>query len=284
MKRIYIYVIASVILWATACSEDDSIGHVDPLEPDYVLPTGTPVDDTIANYYKRYGSYFLYKYTDLEFYYEISYRADYSYEIADPLYVEDMLDLLKEVWMDFYPTEFHQKYMPHRIFIAGTLLDYFEDEIFTFTGTNSLYVGFCSNELENVTPEKKWECKKTLQRLLWSKWGVVINAPEEFTRISDYTTRVEDDSEQARNRGFLSGHFDDGEEYEWSSELHYYSRKEVEQKDFCSFLVHMTTRTSAELTSDLQYPLVRKKYDFLQKWFKEKYNIDLKEIGDTTYE
>ena len=283
MKRICIYIIVGIVVSLTACSEDDAIGYVPPLEPDYVLPTGTAVDDTIAMYYERYGSYILYKYTDLEFYYESNVDPDWdSYESADPLYVGDMLSLLKEIWFDFYPTEFHQKYMPYRIFLASRLIE-FDEEIFALVGTNALYVGSCSEVLKNLAPEDKLEYKKILQRLLWSKWGLVMDIPEDFVQVSDYITPLDDDSEQARNRGFLSGFFDDGEEYEWSSELNYYSQKELEQRDFCSFLIHMTTSTSSELAQDLSYPLVKKKYDILKEWFNKKYGIDLQKVGDTTY-
>ena len=106
MKKIAIYLCG---LWACclmACSNDNEIGYVEPWEEEYVLPQGkSDADDRIVAFYEQYNRYILYEYTYLDLRYELG--GWYDYELPDPACVGDMLDLLDEVWFDFYPEDKH---------------------------------------------------------------------------------------------------------------------------------------------------------------------------------
>ena len=68
MKRMNIYIALFLSLCLLACSEENGVGNVDPLEPDYILPQGkSPADDRIIELYNQYGTYVLYEYLERDF-------------------------------------------------------------------------------------------------------------------------------------------------------------------------------------------------------------------------
>lgn len=56
-----------------------------------------------------------------------------------------------------------------------------------------------------------------------------------------------------------------------------------ETDDLKAFLNGMVGRTSEQWESDLEYPLVKKKYDILRNYLLETYDFDIQVIGDMIY-
>lgn len=287
MEKINIYLLTLIILWCVACSENDKLGEIEPLTPDYELPQGkSPADDRIVDYYNQYGSYILYDYTKLDFRYDMPSSSDITFVLPDPQYVGDMLDLLEDIWFEFYSTKFHKKCMPFKLFLSGELqMNYLTGfyNMFSYSMGNSCYLGFCSDTLRKITPATKLQFKNDLQRNLWSLWlNGTVSVPEAFYEVSDYSYVTDDDVSSpnyARVRGFL-----DIDGFEWSMYMQFQLLSGKKQSDLTSFVYAAIARTSSDLASDLAYPLVKKKYDILRDWLLEEYGFDLQKIGDTTYE
>ena len=287
MKKINIYLLTLIVLWCVACSENDKLGEIEPLTPDYELPQGkSPADNRIEDYYKQYGSYILYDYTKLDFQYDMPSTSDFTYVLPDPQYVGDMLDLLEDIWFDFYSAKFHKKCMPFKLFFSEVLqMNYITGtyRMFSYSIGNSCYLGFCSDTLKKITPATKLQFKDELQKNLWGLWlSGTVSGPEAFYEVSDYSRVTDDDvssPNHARVRGFLSM---DG--FEWSMYMQFHPLSGKKQSDLISFVFAAITRTSSDLASDLAYPLVKKKYDILRNWLLEEYDFDIQKVGDTTYE
>ncbi len=285
MKKIKIYIWMLLACVLTACSGNDDVDYVAPWTEEYELPQGkSDADDRIVDYYNRYGSYILYEYSLIDFRYEVDEYSFYNFKLPDPAYVGNMLDLLEDIWFDFYPDEFHKKYMPLKIMLTENMT--YENSAryyFTLTGESAVGIGWCSDTLREITPTTKLEFKNELQGALWEIWTGKLEFPEEFFAVSDYSIAADDDpasENYARKRGFVAEEWD----YEWSMVTDWETGMLDEQKDLKSFLTAMITRTSAEWKADLQYPLVREKYDILRNWIQKTYGFDLQKIGDTTYE
>ncbi|MDY5488819.1 hypothetical protein [uncultured Butyricimonas sp.] len=283
MRRINIYWLVLSIFLCVACAGNDNIGDVEPLSPDYKLPQGkSPADDRIVEYYDQYGTYILYEYTNDDIHYGSYY--EYTYNLPDPQYVGNMLDLLEDIWFDLYPIEFHRKYMPYAIFLTADLNGPL-GPVFSYDGTSSLVLGKCSEELEKITAETKFAYKKELQIALWNMWlnKSVFEFPDEFFKVSDYSRTADADPSSpnyARNRGFVA-HYQMGE---WSLfPTDWMTGTLGDVLDLSAFIMSMISRTSDEWASDLTYPLVKKKYDILQNYFLKTYNVNLKNIGNTVY-
>ena len=293
MKKIAIYLCG---LWAcclTACSDDNEIGYVEPWEEEYVLPQGkSDADDRIVAFYEQYNRYILYEYTYLDLRYELG--GGYNHELPDPACVGDMLDLLDEVWFDFYPEDFKQKHLPLKIMLAEPILsedntDFAYSDVANFSAVRSscVVIAIDADTLRNLTPEKKFDLKKNLQTGLWNAYLNEFDFPEEFFEVSSYLSVANADPEStdySRARGFVERH-SMGDNWEpWYETTNYYTNQLDKDTDLSSFVMGMILKSSAEWAEDLEWPLVKKKYDLLRNWIIDTYGFDLQDIGDKTYE
>lgn len=288
MKAKYILILSTVALLVSACAKDDSLGVIEDLTPDYVLPQGkSPDDNRIVEFYAQYGTYILYEFTRADFDWSQVQGtvSDYVYSAADPLYAGKMLDLLYDVWFDFYPEEFNKKYLPYKIFLTSTMgiasgtSVQFQDIRLMST---QIALTHCSDTLDRFSAESKLEFKNNLQCALWEYWGTIFDIPEDFYSVSDYSSAASDDpasENYARARGFVAYR---GEE--WCLVLYPWVSDELDsQTDLFSFLTAMICRSTSDWVEDLEYPLVKKKYDILRNHFLDKYGVDLQKIGDVSY-
>lgn len=311
MNKIIIGLALVGMIFLCSCAKDKEIGEIEPLTGDYVLPQGkSPADDRIVELHEKYGSYFLYEFSQRDFnwkFIDISlgenpdpiYTA-YSYTAADPAYAGDMLDLLDEIWFRFYPgKEFLKKTIPYRVLMVSTLkkidLDMEETyDIFFRVDDNQIVFSYCSSVLREMSGERKRELKSELQMSLFANWleTKTINIPKEFYEVSDYFENADEDPESenyARHRGFIASWDSDDIWYEWSTSMFNVDSGETYitydyNSDLYSYINKMILCTSEEWEEDLNYPLVKQKYDILRNHFKKQYGFDLQAIGDAVYE
>lgn len=291
MKKIRIYSWILFVFCFMACSGSDEVGEIVPWTDEYELPQGkSNADDRIMAYHDLYGTYILYEYTDWDYRYELT--NSYNFKLPDPIYVGDMLDLLEDIWFDFYPVDFHKKYMPLKIMLAE-YLEYediwMETSTFYFVLTrnsSAIGIGFCSDTLRKITSQTKLEFKNNLQRNLWYDWLTRIDFPDEFFEISDYScAAVLDDSssDYTRSRGFVADYYNDYYN-EWSTKVDWQTRLLNKQTDLRSFIMGMIVRSTADWKDDLEWPLVKQKYDILRDWIQKEYGFDIQEIGNVVYD
>lgn len=275
-----------------SCAKDTALGPDVAFERDYVLPQGgNPVaDERIVTLYETYGSYFLYDFTVLDLNWnQVANSTSYKLALGDPQYAGDMLDVLDEVWLKFYPTEFLKKNLPYRIFMADTIytvLSYMDRPTNCVrTGDNSLAFGYMNADTKNMSAAEKLELKNTVQSLFFDLLQVrgVITIPEEFYKISDYSKAGSADvnsDDYARKRGFVANPLYGNE---WCTYVNWQTKTLLQSDDLSYFLSSILRRTAEQWASDLTYPLVKQKYDILVDHFKKEYNLDLVKIGNATY-
>lgn len=275
MKNVATYLSIFCLLYCMACSEDKKIGEITPLAMAYELPQGkSSADERIVDLYNRYGTFIVYEYENRDFVYDNALSL-YEYELPDPQYVQDMMDLLEDIWFGFYSEKFHQKTLPYQIFLAKDLVNTMYDRgEFVVLGNFSFALERCSDEIRNLTPEAKLKLKNELQYTLWwKKWipSKKIEIPEEFYEVSNYDIITTDTDESAANyykaEGFIS--YIDGFTYK--------------NEDIEAFINGMLTWTSERWVEELKWPLVKKKYDILRDYFMKNYDIDLRKVGDAVY-
>ena len=287
MEKMIISVGIVFVLGLTACSGNDDVDFTNPWLEEYELPQGkSDADDRIVWYHEKFGTYILYEYTNEDFNYELG-GMTIDYELPTPVYVGDMLDLLEDIWFDFYPAEFHKKFMPLKIMLADhiTTIDQFTGmhyPTFMLTGSACVGFGFCSDTLQKITSATKLELKNIIHQSLWGIWVERIEIPEDFFAVSDYSHEAVADpslDDYTRNRGFIAYNG-----YDWSLNGDWQTGILDEQTDLTSFLVGMILKTSADWEEDLKWPLVKQKYDILRNWIQETYGFDLQKVGDATYD
>ena len=292
--RIYISLLA--ILFLSGCAKDTQIGNIQVPGADYVLPQGgdAMADQRILKLYETYGSYFLYEFSEKDFNWtQISNSLGddvFRFDPIEPGKVKNLLDLLQLTWFDFYDQEFLAKTMPIRIFLAETVQlqvsefdwgtwDYILSwkDIYARYLDNQIAISNVDKNITEMSAEEKREYKSNLQSVFLESLvaSATIVAPDEFIAISDYSNNV-DDTEEARNAGFVLNPTMD---YEWSVDGNM-----TESNDLNAYLASLVFRTTEEWKEDIQYPLVKQKYDILVNWLKTGYGIDIVKIGNAIYE
>ena len=292
--RIYISLLA--ILFLSGCAKDTQIGNIQVPGADYVLPQGgdAMADQRILKLYETYGSYFLYEFSEKDFNWtQISNSLGddvFRFDPIEPGKVKNLLDLLQLTWFDFYDQEFLAHAMPIRIFLTETvqlqvrkfdwgIWDYILSwkDVYARYLDNQIAICNVNKSVADMSAEEKRVYKSNLQSVFLESLvaSATIVAPDEFIAISDYSNNV-DDTEEARNAGFVLNPTMD---YEWSIDGNM-----TESNDLNAYLASLVFRTAKEWEDDLQYPLVKQKYDILVSWLKTEYGIDIVKIGNTIYE
>ncbi|WEK37506.1 MAG: hypothetical protein P0Y53_08325 [Candidatus Pseudobacter hemicellulosilyticus] len=297
-----------------SCKKDDKISDPLPIEPDYVLPQGNAsqaANDRIQQLYDNYGSYFLYNYTQKDFvwvqYTGSSAGAIDTAVLGDPQYAEDMLKFLDDIWLQFLPESFKKgPAIPYRVFLADTIKQYrvglrpplthlFFD--YKISG-KSLAIAGMNASLRTMTPAEKVAKRNVLLPIIFNYYisNGIITLPAEFYTISDYATVPANPATSPENmaawrsRGFLPSSYNavTGAPFEW-----YYSYlwgnvttylPTMRTNDVNAYLLHLMQRTDAQVADFLAYPIIKKKWDLLLNHFKNSYGIDLRAIGNTTYQ
>ena len=282
MKTIRTLLILLGLFLCVACNKDDEAGEITSMRPEYNLPQGkSEADAKILDIYNKYGSYIVYEYTDLDFYYEI--ENNYIYTLPNPKDVNSMMELLDETWLQFYSDKFLKKYLPYTIFLTDSLrYDEWEEPI--VTGTTSMAIAQCNANIKTMTSDAKNEFKTFIQMIAWYHWigNSNFKGPESFYKVSTYDkaadTENPDSPNYARARGFIAGEMG---EWEWSDNVDWETKKLNPQTDFESFIINMVCLTDEQWENDLKWELVKQKYDILKKYFMDEYQIDITKIGNT---
>lgn len=292
-----------------ACKKDEKIGPPVEIGHDYQLPQGNApaaANDKIQQLYDNYGSYFLYVFTQKDFVWVPSTgggnaKIDTAV-LGKPEYVMDMLTFLDDVWLKFLPDAFKKAQgIPYRVLLADTIKTYrgpgypagmeylysdykVIDKAICFAGMNA--------SLRTMTPAEKVKRKNLLTSAIWAYYvqNKIVEIPASFYKLTNYVTApafpISNNAanlEAYRQRGFLPGSYNavTGAPSEWYYGA--YAWTTAQSSDATGYMLHLTTRTDAEMAPYLKYPLIKQKFDLLVAYFKSSYNIDVRAIANATY-
>lgn len=312
MKRISFSLIISILALTTACQKEVEIGDPITIEPDYVLPQGDApqaVNDRIQQLYDKYGSYFLYNYTQKDVLW-IQYAGTASYNLyvismGETQYVNAMLDLLHDVWLQFFPDEILKKGgIPYRVFLADQI--YWDRSSSTSPGWHIPYtfkisgrgVSFAgmNEDLLSMTAADKIKKKNEWIKAMWDYYlaNGILTFPNEFYELSDYTTTPEwplsysaantpENRELYYKRGFLPNNLTSPNGWATSTYM-WSSAKSNDLSSFMTWLLQATDEQIEPYLTNPDYTLIQEKWNFLVNYYKEKHNLDIRKIGNITYE
>ncbi|MBC5621314.1 hypothetical protein [Butyricimonas hominis] len=298
MRKIFIFVIVALSSWTACTDNDNDLGPDIPFGESYKLPQGkSPADDRVVALFEKYGSYFLYEYSQKDFNWtQVAVSTGnniFGTILGDPQYLGGMLDLLEEVWLNYYPDDFLEKNLPYRILLADSVKQTYTYErpatyLKLYLTTNTLAIAGLNEDVGSMSLADKKSTKNWIQQAFLDHLLNInaIEAPNEFYQVSDYTKATERDPMNARERGFIPS-IDSEEQYGYASEwcyfVDYYTKMLSKDTDFKQYVKNMISHAVTEENSwatYLTFPLVKKKHDILQAYFLEKYGIDLQAIGN----
>ncbi len=287
IKKIILAVVAITTL--ASCNDDNDLGEIKVPGSDYTLPQGgnSDADAKILSLYNTYDSYFLYKFTEKDFNWSLieNTSSSYQFEPIAPENVSNLLDMIQIGWLDLYDTAFLKRYMPKYVMLTGKLQTLVEDwwsstwvDVTARCIDNQIAIADVAKPVSSMTSEEKRSFKNYLQATFLNyciSTGAII-VPEEFYTISDYSANLYWEPEmKARENGFV---YNPQTDEEWSTV--YWSLSQ--SLDVNAYVASLAYRTESEWAEDLNYPLVKKKYDLLVDAFA-KVGIDIKRIGNQDF-
>jgi len=306
MKKIIFIIIC---LWgvSVSCSEDHKIGAPDEIQPDYVLPQGDASDEAnarIQDIFDTYGSYVLYNYSSKDAFWTQTSASTgsqvYVIKMGETQYVDEMLDYIHDIWLQFFPDDFLKKGgLPYRVFLADSI---YWDRSAVSPGWyvcynqringNSVSIAGMNKDLAGMDAVTKKARKNELLSTMWDYYIAqgLLNVPDEFYEDTDYENAPVLPSSGAealetyRKRGFLPSSYYNGEPEEW----YYgdYAWTQAKANDLKSFLYHLREKTDEEVAwflNNPEYELIQKKWNILIDYYKKEFGIDLRKMGNTTF-
>ena len=265
MKPLFIYIL--MLLALLSCSDEDRLEPSPDFEALYSLPQGThDYDQKILDYYNRFGCYFLYVYTVEQACWSVDRKLeDTEITLPDENRIKQLLELIDNKFLKYYPDTLLRRTMPLRLFLTGSTLEklyWTEDGI--LPGYNSLLIPG-AREME-YSPSFIMNFKNTFHQGFIENYLVKkVQIPKEFKQVSrDYYGLPFN-----RGYGFFSNTGSKNVEADWKE-----------------FLVQAAINTQEYLK--MRYfnamfdpnGLLEKKYNVVIKYMIENYNVDIAAIGN----
>lgn len=287
------------MLLAACAGNDSDLGTIELPGTDYALPQGgnAAADQAIMSLYEKYGTYFLYDFTEKDFQWSLvntSTLGDNVYRY-DPIAADDVpdfLEVIQKAWLGNYSEAFLKEAMPFKVLLTERVQR--QEEVFDWSTWDYIvsWVDIPGRSITNQTaltnPGKAWGEMSASQKLnLKQYWNALflqycvesgsITIPDDFYALSDYTQSLRwESASTARDAGFV---YDPMSDTEWATEAYSLSKS----SDVNAYIAQLVYRTDSEWEDDLTHDYVRRKYDILVQALTDA-GIDIKAIGNETYE
>jgi hypothetical protein len=284
-----------LLLLVNACKKTEAtLTPTTTPEPGFKLPQGNnDYDQRIMEYYNKWGTYVLYKFTKQDITYQIAgYDKLYVSAPADPNYINPQLDLLESTFFKYYSDSTLRKYLPVKFFLCSSLT-YSNAQVngYLLPFANGNLGGFESfaanggNSTVSAINKVTYRSDINFSFLKMMDQQSRIQKSTAFISMTDYltafpTTPAATQADRYK-RGFLATTVgvtnvtDD-----WKSFI------QVVISNPYSYLIDpATTATDVSakgILSSVKDPtgIIKRKYDAMIKQYKDGYGIDLQRIGN----
>lgn len=295
-----------IVLCATACKKEGAVTAT-PGEKGYSVPQGThSYDTTILNLFNKYGSCFLYRFTDKDTYWTPTgwknstmdtngiWSTGYLMTTADTNYVEKQMALVKKLWLSYYSDAFLTKFLPAKIMLCASV--------------DSVYTTYLFNPTRYVKATKSVGAWYNYDNMCVNYGSTVINSMtgSDSTRFLAKTNLIFMQSIAGRNLSAPTNAFASIATYPASfasQALAYaqgiitiYYNPRSPQIDWNAYIEAMVTRSETNLNkstanTDMTYMgilnttkdsggKIRQRYNIVRNYFITNYGVDLQAIGN----
>ncbi len=318
LKKIYIPLLLSGMFLFNSCVKEE--GELTPsgIESGYSVPQGTnDFDDEIVDFYNNYGSYLLYDFTEKDAYWtpsswqngvettdEETGSAGFVVEMPDVDYVGEQLELLNEVWFQYYSEEFLKEFLPIKILLCSEVgyvnyswdenfnLIYVASPIIAYYNYDNISVGYASEAIESLTESDKSNIALDVNHVFAE--SIIgqdkIDPTDEFSNSANYSSASSAyTNTELWALGVLQPYYSASAENDWGQFLTMmmcYS-EEYLNREVSYVSEYDWEETSWEgIFSSLKDTkgLLKERYDFVRQYYIDNYNIDLQEVGNSIYQ
>jgi hypothetical protein len=290
-------VLSLTFLLAAGCKKEAKLTPSEGEEKVYnghSLPQGNhPYDADIVSLFEKYNSIFLYKYVPRDLYYNINTYIGGTYNPtsdsttlggyfdvpADQAYVGVQLNLLKEIWLNYYPDTLLKQGMPQKVFLLdsfynaypgpGRPADNYPTLYNVFQGGDYMLVTWGGIRLNTISAQDKYTLKGAVNALFLK----IAHASGTVTRSSSFTALTNYSAVNYTN------YYDYG--------IIDYYRKDVES-DWDAYVEAIVSNSYTTLTSpgNILAPdvdtkgIIQLKYNVVIAYFQSAFGVDLQAIGN----
>ena len=312
MKLIKLVIALALIQWSVAsCEREADLEPTPELEGVYgdpTLPQGNHDYDTrIVAMFKTYKTMFLYKYLPHDLYWNVTqwkggtydpvrdttYQANGNYEDngyfdtpADENYVGQQLNMLDDIWLDFYPDKYLIQCLPHKVYLLDSLYRSMAKKgtpnrnvILAYSGGDFIAATWGGARILQMTPAEKIALKNAVNTIFMGfatrRGGAVT--PGTFRIVSNYQTTTIPYNEN----GFLNNNINN-EGSDWTSYLN-----AIVTTPYSKMIAIDGSATGGPgiLHPDFDTKgLIQRKYDIVIDFFKTVHGFDLQAVGNATFE
>lgn len=276
----YISCLLVLAIVVGACSKEEKLAPTDQTI-EYKLPQGNhDYDPTLVKLNQDYGTFFLYKFSKIDFAATPVYDNGgnfidtYAADVADEARVGNTLSFIQKNWLAYYPDAFLKQQLPFKVLLAQNVrgLKSPFTKYNVIWNSNQFTVSNFSADFDAMTPVQKRTFMSNIHEEFWNFMltRLKIEVSAEFSTVSNYAQVAT--VANMYTFGFL---------IPMTS-----STQDKINLDFKSYIKAITSTTKAQLDATILSPtvdvngLVRKKYNFIINYYKTKYNIDLQAIGN----
>lgn len=278
------------------------------IDDTYKLPQGNhDFDNRIVNYYEKYGSYLLYKFTDKDVYWtptantkptETSpgfWTNGVDVTMANTDYISAQLDLIQEKWFSYYTDTFLKKFLPSKIMLCSRVDSIYTGYVFTpsfayikaskpvsaYYSYDNITVNYGSDTITRFSAtDKRNFMARVNQAFIQSIAGRTLSTPPAtFSSSVNYGATY-----TSQGAAYAQGI------------LQVYYNGLTAQGDWNAYMLAMVNYSEAQLNASVaDYDMtaagilnatkdkngkIRQRYNLVRNYFINEYQVDLQKIGN----
>jgi hypothetical protein len=307
---ITIFCVSLLAALFTGCKKEEDNPVPSGIIDTYTLPQGNHAfDQTILNYYQKYGSYLLYQFNDRDAYWTPTgwkkpvasttavgfWSTGVDILPSDTNYIAAQLDLIQQKWFSYYSDKFLKQFLPVKILLCSKLDSIYTSYVFSPSGLtyvknaktipayysyDNITVNYGNAAVNTMTAEdKRIFLAKVNLVFIQNIIGRSLTAPvATFTNSADYVTTMTTIA-QAYGKGIISGYFSPTALADWNA---YITAMVTLSEDDLNASVANTDATAMGIlnaTKDTNGK-IRQRYTIVRNYFINEYQVDLQKIGN----
>ncbi|MGN6420074.1 MAG: putative zinc-binding metallopeptidase [Pseudobacter sp.] len=308
--KLNFYIVCVFVLLVSSCKKEEKLQPSEESQG-YVLPQGNnDFDKTIGQYFDKYGSYLLYKFSDRDAYWTPSgwkntryneatkaWTTGFLVKPAEEPFIAKQLNLIQACWFDYYSDEFLKTFLPAKILLCAavdssslkydfsttpTTVTVINKPVGAWFNLDNISVNYGSVAVENMTALDSgtfiYKVNNMFMRNIFGRKP--IEPPADFVKVTSYATNFTTQP-AAYDAGAITNYYGSGPVQDWEE---YILAMTGYPESVLNTSAPNTTKSFVGILNPTKdrFGKIRQRYNIVRNYFIEKYNIDLQQIGNAS--
>lgn len=303
-----ILLVLLALVGMSSCKKEKEVLAPSDIDVTYHVPQGnSPFDQTIVNYYEKYGSYLLYKFNERDAYWTPtgwrkpvvgstgSWSVGAEVTAAEQSAIPAQLDLLEKSFFSLYPQGFLKQFLPVKILLCSKVDSIYTAYVFnpTYTATkgikkvpayysyDNIAVNYGDATVNQMSNAEKLAFLARVNQVFFQSINerALVKPSTEFINSADYSTSNASQA-VAYGKGIIAS----------------YTSSITPVSDWNAYVIAMVTLSEADLNRSVANTntsavgilnptkdtngLIKKRYNMVRNYFINTYQVDLQAIGN----